>query len=280
MLVGSMPKDERKEALALCLPVVKCYKDGTLLFRACLHCKKGCLATSTARVKGDLTMATIKRKEKHTDCAEHFDDYKYLFEMEDKPLDLPFALYNCTDPENPTPRNYLTLDDEEPEPKRYYIPVKERREMEEKAKEKALVPIEDTLAERETEIEVLKKRLAVQERQIDALEHSAKEEKTTTVAPPSDDRALKLLRLLANDPHEEYDLEDVYEEAEKALERFRKLEEELSAEHRKAMGRLHKKIEILQTTVAEKDKIIETFNTVSFGYGGKSVRKQADTDSD
>lgn len=279
LLVASMPKDERKEALKYRLPVVKCYKDGSLLFRACLHCRKGCLATSVAKVKGDSTIMGIKRKENHAECIEHFDDYKSLFEMEDRQTDLPFSLYNCNDPENPVKRNYITLDDEEKERKRY-ITKEERKEMAKKAEENPPKPADEVVLEQQAEIEVLKKRYALLERQMDELEVSAKEEKKTTVAPPSDDRALKLLRLLANDPHEEYDLEEVYEEAERSLERFQKLEEELSLEHRKAMGRLHKKIEILQNAVAEKDKIIGTFNTVSFGYGGKAVRRPEESDSD
>jgi hypothetical protein len=288
-LVLSMPKDERKEALKACLPVVKAYKDGTLLFRVCLHCKKGCLATSMAKMKGDLTINMIKRKEKHTDCVAHFEDYKYLFEMEEKSIDMPFHLYNCADPENPTQRNYITLDDEEPEVKPKYIVKAKRLEIEAEAKEKVELPIEETLEEIKKENEALKTRLALAERQTDFLERTVKEKdkqfeefkekekKPESTSAPED--IIKLLRKLVNDNLEEFDLEELYEEAEEAVERSLNLEDELSKEHRKTLAKLNRRIQILQNTVDEKDKIIETFGTVSFGRAGRSMDSSSE-DSD
>lgn len=281
MLVSAMAKDERMEALKHRIPVVKCYKDGSLLFRACLHCKKGALATSVAKVKGDDTILGIKRKEKHTECIAHFEDYKALFEIEDPQTDLPFHLYNCNDPENIVKRNYITLDDEEPEPKRYYIPVKERREMAEQAKEMDPKPLNEVVFEKEEEIEVLKKRNAFLERQMEALEKEAKEGKDRPVLTVTPEQAdfIKLWRKMIRDTHEEYSLEELLEEAEASIDRYQNLEEELSKEHRKTLAKLHRRIDTLTETISEKDKIIDTFGTVSFGRGGKAVSKD-DTDSD
>lgn len=280
LLVASMPKDDRKEALKYRLPIVKCYKEGALLFRACLHCKKGCLATSVAKVKGDDTMMGIMRKEKHTECIEHFEEYQSLFEMEDPQTDLAFHLYNCNDPENPVKRNYITLDDEEKEKKRY-ITKEERDEIAKHAKENPPKTLNEVVFEKEEENDILKKRNALLERQMGALERELRDSKdrpALTVAP-EETNFVKLWRTMIRDTHEEYSLEELKEEAEATIERYQSLEEELSKEHRKTLAKLHRRIDTLTQTISEKDKIIDTFGTVSFGRGGKTVSKD-DTDSD
>lgn len=281
ILVGAMHKDERREALKYRLPVVKCYKEGSVLFRACLHCKRGALATSVAKVRGDETIFSIKRKEKHEECIAHFEDYQSLFEIEDSQADLPFHLYNCNNPDNPVKRNYITLDDEEPEARVYYIPVKDRKAIAEAEKEKPEVPVNEIIFHKEEEISTLKKRLEIQDRQIVDLESKMKS--LEKAPPPTADSGLleilPLLRQIAGDKYEEYDMEDLLDELKKYIARNTDLENALRKDYTRAMAKKDVAIAKLKKELEEKEEYIGALGTVSFGRGGQRIQAESDSDS-
>lgn len=76
----------RAEALEKRLPIVVCCNsEGDGVFRACLECGKGCLATCASKIiYPTLSLHMNIRDENHSKCSAKFDErYKELFELQE-----------------------------------------------------------------------------------------------------------------------------------------------------------------------------------------------------
>ena len=280
LLMKYMPQLEREQSLSYKIPVIKCYKDGKMVFRFCIHCKKGCLATARTKVCADASIGIIKRNENHKSCCEEFEAYKYLFEIKDAHEDLPFHLHNCDNPDKPIRKTY-TADATDA-----YVARNEKADTDSEAEETEEEEPKNTVIYSE-EIEGYKTKvqmaeglvkvrdiqLKARDTEIDALKEKLKEGQT---ADPDLLEIVPLLRTIADDKYEEFDYEDLKNALVKYIRQNADLETSLRIEYQKAMARKDMIIAKLKEDIEDKDAYIDTFGTVSFGRGGKRI----DPDSD
>jgi hypothetical protein len=269
ILVLAMPLNERAESLTLRIPIVKCYKEGRFLLRMCLHCKKGCLATSKGHSGTDATLTTIKRTEKHEECIKNYDTYKHLFEMKDFQVDLPFHLYNCNNPDKPIRKNYLDLEDPLEEEDLESIPESE----DESSDEDPVMKYEKIRNKKAERYDDMKEELAELQRKYDFLERQVEAKKKEGGEAGSEDIA-ELRRLIREEGDAEH-IALIVRNAKIAVgvdeedTDYAAIAEMLETLREDVLRPAHRKIAMLEKKLAEKELHLATFDTIKFGHAGR-----------